>query len=478
MKVEYFRELRKYTPGEIEQKLQINDEEVKKLLRELIINNVVNKVKENSDTDETEDEESNQVEEAEEANETSDKKYVFTYVGIIVLGEYTFICYPKYISSTEKPLDEMKQVLKVLDKYKKQEQEIDFANRQEESEKFEVLGNILFLLNDYMEHNIYTNQLEVIELNGQGEINWDITINETYPFILKNGRPYYLDLYTHHSIDDDRDYFQRLHMCILTKCSDQLEESQLNQLFDFERIKLYDGDLEEFGEIEYILYRLNNELAVQFNSRKQTLLRAMYRYLSEQYKARDDFQFTSYGTSHFYSIWENVCASVFNNQLNTKLKDLPITLSKDYESRKNKSLIELIKKPIWKAIKEGEVIRSEKGKGTLKPDLISFYKYKDQWCFGIFDAKYYDIQFNKAKFYNRPGIQDITKQYLYQLAYQDYILKHDFVYIENAFLVPSEQDKFEVFGEVEMQMLHELTDTKLKIYPLLNPQQVYYMIYI
>lgn len=73
MKVEYFRELRKYTPGEIEQKLQINDEEVKKLLRELIINNVVNKVKENSDTDETEDEESNQVEEAEEANETSDK---------------------------------------------------------------------------------------------------------------------------------------------------------------------------------------------------------------------------------------------------------------------------------------------------------------------------------------------------------------------------------------------------------------------
>ena len=46
-------------------------------------------------------------------------------------------------------------------------------------------------------------------------------------------------------------------------------------------------------------------------------------------------------------------------------------------------------------------------------------------------------------------------------------------------LVPSEQDKFEVIGEVGMKMLHELTDTKLKnISVIKSPASILYELYL
>ena len=70
--------------------------------------------------------------------------------------------------------------------------------------------------------------------------------------------------------------------------------------------------------------------------------------------------------------------------------------------------------------------------------------------FIIFDAKYYNayLEFgNTPK--AQPGIEAVTKQYLYQLAYQNFIKEHDFLEVKNCFLMPTENKEIEDHGESE-----------------------------
>ena len=48
--------------------------------------------------------------------------YVFTFVGVIVVAERVLKCYPKYLLSANSPSKELRQVLKVLEKYSNKEQ--------------------------------------------------------------------------------------------------------------------------------------------------------------------------------------------------------------------------------------------------------------------------------------------------------------------------------------------------------------------
>mgnify|MGYP000473706957 FL=1 len=80
-----------------------------------------------------------------------------------------------------------------------------------------MLAVMLWLIHDYYENGSYSNAHDIIELNGEGEIVWDKTINETFAVISEN-RPYYPDLYTRRHVSDDADFFKRLHECIITRC--------------------------------------------------------------------------------------------------------------------------------------------------------------------------------------------------------------------------------------------------------------------
>lgn len=73
--------------------------------------------------------------------------------------------------------------------------------------------------------------------------------------------------------------------------------------------------------------------------------------------------------------------------------------------------------------------------------MISIYECGDsgEYCFGIYDAKYYNINFHKNaseyKVIGQPGVADVTKQYLYQLAYDDFIAKQGYKYVQNMFFL-------------------------------------------
>lgn len=378
--------------------------------------------------------------------------YVFTYVGVITMNSMVIKIYPKYLLSTSTPTIELKQVIKVLEKYNSKEQIIRMYNETSDSTAFNLLAVILFLLKDYNEYGPYTNTEDIIEINGSGDILWDRTINDTFTLISQN-RPYYPELKTKKRINDDFDYFKRLHETILTKCSKELEQSQLTDLFDIEGVNLSDESISDFGESEFILDQINKELAIQFNTRKQILLQTLYAYVLNDGVLTDVDSFSMFGTNSFNLVWERVCAEVLNNQLQSPLGilDLPVELDSLYD--KSKTLLSIIEKPNWIDKKSDGTAFNREATQTLIPDIISISKMDCEYQITIVDAKYYNLRFTSKELRGQPGIESVTKQYLYQLAYQEFATMHQITSIKNCFLYPTENEHVIEKGFVEMKML-------------------------
>lgn len=378
--------------------------------------------------------------------------YVFTFVGVIVVAGRVLKCYPKYLLRADQPRDELRQVLKVLEKYNTKEQIVRMFNDSSESSAFNLLTVLLFLLQDYYENGVYSNTEDIIESNGSGEILWDKTINETFT-LLANNRPYYIDLQTKKRATDDYDYFKRLHECVLTKASAELRDAELLDLFEITGVDLTDETLDDFGEDEYILYRIEKELNKQFNTRKQLLLKTIYAYIAQSGSLYDTDCLSLFGTNSFNLVWEGICADIMDNQLDVRLGalQLPIQLKPEYD--KKQKLIDLIEKPLWS-------VTGKTAADTLIPDLVSISG--DQFI--IFDAKYYNAQLepdNPPK--GQPGIESVTKQYLYQLAYQKFINDHGFSDVKNCFLMSTENCEIENHGEASMEMLSSLGLQNIKV---------------
>ena len=395
--------------------------------------------------------------------------YVFAFVGVIVVSGFVFKCYPKYIK-TKDPAEELKLVLKVLDKYNSQNEIIRLFNETNESKAFNVLAILLFFLQDYYENGSYRNSEVIIETNGNGEIRWDKTINETFA-IISNNRPYYMELQTIKHVDDDRDYFRRLHECVITKASKDLYDADLLGLFELQEAELSDEELEDFGDKDYILYRISRELNVQFNSWKQLVLKALYAYVDNSGHLADIDCISIYGTTSFNLVWEDICGTVLNNRLGTPLKnlELPNPLTEKYrkfDGNAKATLLDIIERPLW-------TFTGKTADKTFRPDIISIEKVGGRYMFVILDAKYYTPLLVEGKTpKNQPGIESVTKQYLYQLAYSDFLNAHGFEEdcIRNCFILPTENPEEKEKGDVHMQMFETLSTT-----PSLKRIQVRYL---
>lgn len=453
---EFVREQKRYAKSDLKKIFHFSSYEVDTFIRNLKAFGVLKAVKNDSEQRELSDLVDEDIEVADVDNETDDYLYVFTYVGVIIIGSRIIKCYPKYLLKETVPLEDMKKVLKVIRRYGSKEQIISLYNGDAEKSSFNMLAAILFLLNDYNDYGVYNNTEDIIEVNGEGEIIWDRTVNEGFS-IVSNNRPYYMELYTGKTVDDEYDFFKRLHECVLTECSKQLEVSGLIDLFDMVAIDLSEEALGDFGDTEYILYRLQSELNIQFNTRKQILLKTLYAYIANKRMMEDSYGISMYGTNSFNLIWEDVCSQVLNNKLQTNLGqlELPVTLNEGY--RTNDKLIDIIKKPIWAGIKSDGGSFDKTATETLIPDIVTICQREGDCQFIILDAKYYNIQLEEDKqLRGQPGVGDVTKQYLYQLAYKSFLRDHGINEVRNCFLMPTEEDAIIAKGSVKMDILGSL----------------------
>jgi hypothetical protein len=448
----FLREQKRYTQKDLCEKFECSEERVVPIIRKLKEFGVLKAVRASDPQRTMSDLIEEDIEVADVEVGENEYLYVFTFVGVIIVAGRVLKCYPKYLLHEEQPREELKQVLKVLEKYNSKEQIIRMFNDSSESSSFNLLAVLLFLIQDYYENGVYSNTEDIIESNGSGEILWDKTINETFT-LLSNNRPYYIDLQTKKRITNEFDYFQRLHECILTKASKEMKDADLLDLFEITEIDLTDEVMDDFGDEEYILYRIEKELSTQFNTRKQLVLKTIYAYIDHSGNLYDTDCLSMFGTNSFNLVWESICADIMDNQLDMRLGALrlPVALRPEYD--RNTKLLDLIEKPTW-------TITGKTANDTLIPDIVTITS--DQFI--IFDAKYYNAQLEPGNVpKGQPGIESVTKQYLYQLAYQKFITDHGFSEVKNCFLMPTENTEIELKGEVSMEMLSALGLQNIKV---------------
>ena len=456
----YVKELKPYTKKELFDLFGLlPDEEDKltKIIKLLRYNKRIKIHKKQNQSDNLSDMADEVIDVTDAIADVSGYDYVFTCVGVIVVGGVVLKCYPKYIDKDEDKkdlLDKFKQVLRVLEKYNSRNTVIRMFSENDGEKHFNFLEVSLFLLKDYYENGTYYEQRSIIEINGTGNVLWDRTVEQIQP-ILSNNRPYYTELLTKKRVDEQENYFKRLHEYVLTECSNRFKEHDLFELFEgVTPVELSDSDFGDFGDVEYILNRLEKELGQQFNSRKQQILNSLYAYIATKKSSYNFDCLDSYSTTDFELVWQDVCAAVMDNNLHTKLRDLEpqLLLHEKYKQSANKELIELIEKPLWESYSaENKLEASTKAK-TLEPDIISVFEHEDSKYFAILDAKYYHVQYSPS-FKGQPGIGDITKQYLYNLAYKDFIEKHNFDHVWNCFLMPVDGSAFVKRGYAKLEIL-------------------------
>lgn len=445
MRSVYIREQKKYRKEELEQLLDMKEEELDLFLKKLKKLGIVK-------NDSADREQPDLQELTREFRETEEDGgvWVFSCVGIVTDGNRVLKCCPKYLSG-EAPLEELKEILQVLRKYESREQKLG-SGETEENGGTNRLALMLLILDDYLEYGPYTNYRTSVESGGSGEVLWEETLAGT-PVLTGKGKPLYPELRTLAVNEDEQDYFRALHRQVVAECMETLRELELAELFDLTDPGICPGDREEFGDTDFILYRLEQEQNVQFYDRKRRVLHMLYQYLAMEDGQEGETGFSFYGTCSFHAVWEKVCAQAFGNCLETRIQNLPLTGKPEEFRRDRRTLLELIEKPKWQ--EAGTGIRAESSH-TLRPDIVRISEKDGSRCFSIIDAKYYLPYLRDGKVENAPGVEDVAKQYLYQMAYQDFIRKGGFEKVENIFVFPGEGEETEYLGEVRMEMFHHL----------------------
>lgn len=390
--------------------------------------------------------------------------YKFTYVGLVVVGDLALKCYPKYLTKDVGLGEKLGQVLRVLEKHARDKQDIPVFQEAEGVAAVNSLGVMLFLLRDYFEHGLYSQSHDTWESNGRGQIDWDRTINESFA-ILDRGRPVYMNLVTRRRADDEFNFFRRLHLSCLVQISAALNDADLLGLLGMSHLDLCSDPVDSLGGTDYLLYRIQGELTQQFETRKQAVLKALHAYLSRDTWLGEEGDFSAFGTNSFNVVWESVCSSVLGNQRKDPMASLslPCPLSENYNPEM--SLDSVIEKPLWTGIDRTGNAFGKLASKSLEPDFVSVIDSGGRYDLVILDAKYYTITLMKdKKLSGQPGIADITKQYLYEVAFKEFADAHGISSVKNGFLMPSDGAKIKGLGCVSLDMLSGLGLEDIQLY--------------
>ena len=142
----FVKEQKRYSKREIRKILELGIEEIDGFIKKLKAFGVLKSVANNSIQRELSDLIDDDIEITEV--ESDEYLYVFTYVGVINIGNRVIKCYPKYITKSENLIDDMKQILKVIRKYGSKEQIINVFNGDRNEKTFNTLAATIFFIND------------------------------------------------------------------------------------------------------------------------------------------------------------------------------------------------------------------------------------------------------------------------------------------------------------------------------------------
>lgn len=466
MRVNILRELKPYSFFELQEMFCVSEDKLKNMLKSLSMMNITRRLTKNLSNIELS--ELVDIENIDELNMLLEGNiYVFKYVGILVIGNICLIIYPKYVNNfladRNNDFKIFNQIISVIRKHKAKYQYFGI-NEAFESSSSNFLTLALDLIYSYHENGLYYNDKVIYEINGDGEILWDKTINENTVY-FSNNVPIYLDTVTINQKNNESDYFRNLHALIVTLVCEKLVD--LLNILGIENINISTEKLDDFGNRDYILYRIKQELATQFVTWKQNILILLKKIIEEDFSRKNSESLSFVGTTNYASVWEDVCSVVMGNCVKKSLKELGLKYSK--VDRDSALVLDVISKPLW-FHNESKIIHN--AQKTLKPDIITI----EDNCLFIYDAKYYNIVLDEINLKNNPGVGDVTKQYLYELAYTKFAQENNLKIKSNAFLFPTDDKVEKSIGFVNFDLLHSFGEIKLKeIELILKPcEEMYY----
>ena len=415
------------------------------------------------------------------------RTYQFNYVGLynFVDKEGAEICAyfaPKFLKAkdSETPSERLKrlktgreQVLLAIDRYFRESVELWSQESESEESHLSLLGLAVQVLRDYLENGLYVIHRHELETNGNGEIDWDATIDRCDPF-FSDGKPVYVDCLTASALPDEDHYITRLHKCLISIWGRKFEELGLSSVLRVNVPMLSEDELTDaFGEKDCILAEIRKELSVQFVTKSRRTLQLMAALVEGS--LRDEalaFDQLSFGMTHAEHLWERAVKTVFGNQMDRTPKSLGLL---DGEHQQDVQLSEFIHPPKWKPHQTNasqgldeftpQENEDEAEGARLRPDFIAVEKSfgENPGTLAILDAKYYLPVFDKnnSKIRNCPGVGDIDKQFLYQFAYAKLCEKNN-LKILNAFVFPFFEkvleDKVRPFATISMDLFSSLID--------------------
>ena len=359
--------------------------------------------------------------------EENEDVFSLEYVGIIAYKETVISVLPKFLRrynlSEKEKCEALKLTINVIKKYTNDNDTI-IGTEESNLSGGSLFSLIDYFFKDYLKNGIYENYIDKKEFNGEGEINWEETLESETAYYIDE-KPVYLNFLTEELEDDEDNFIKKIHKYILNNSARYLKESQINNVLDLIDIPSFDVYVdEELGDKDYLIDKIESELKVQFSESKIILLKKMKSYIHKIYNDTDD-GVELWGVNKFWAVWERICKEVLGDQ---------------------KELYKEIPKPKW-TNNNGQ---GKEAKDTLIPDVLR----EEEDRFYIFDAKYYDFYFkdNGELGGNPPGVPSITKQYAYELVFEKYLEKEKKQKnIKNYFVIPT-GDNSGIIGKVEFDV--------------------------
>lgn len=417
--------------------------------------------------------------EAEICKKNRDGTYKFPYVGLVefrarnrekarnAMHDKRIVFVPKFFEKDERCYkgqeglgccqealtEAQKIVLQAVFKYRKEKNAMLFASGQMPLAEgvSSRLSIYIALIADAMEHGPYLVERRLLVENGLGEIDWPATIATQTP-LWHNSRPYYLKHWTAGVGYDESHFVTLLHAQLLRTCFKEIEEWGLASVLGLDLDGIEDADEFDWCKSEYCLAKISDEMKVQFVTQKQYTLKLMRAVIEDVWNEGEDSQdLQFFGMTGVHELWERAIKDVLRDEINKKPEDTNAELECDPDDKKEKekagkALLEYIDAPVWKT--GGSDVYGfsvdESGKHTadrLEPDFVATYRDKDaNTCnFVILDAKYYCPRVEGRRISGQPGVGDVNKQFLYQLAYRKligYNQKQGQLNVHNAFVLP------------------------------------------
>jgi LlaJI restriction endonuclease len=327
------------------------------------------------------------------------------FCGVIITRETVFALVPRNFKKSKRLTNlRISQIaaliLRVLNKYNTFPTSALGGSFEPEDDKegLGILSSILWLLNDYATHGLYTTSIKSREFNS-GKVNWSRTISRETPYAGIGGSPIYMRLHSERLKFGEQSPVTLIHAEIIKE-------------FDRAFCWVVTGDpaIRVASELDFVpqssqhtvakVYLLRKELASTYADREIRLLNTLINYLESKNQGTEGEYLI--GVRTFQNVWEKMLRDTIPGVINVNA-----SLPKPAVYLKGKE------KPI-----------STRGMIT---DIVS----RNHNTISIIDAKYYRAESPE----DSPGWADIVKQLFYAKALHQIFPDHK---ITNWFIFPGD----------------------------------------